>query len=503
MTWLLVLPVVLPLVTAVLAVIVGDAYRLRRVISVTGAGATLASTIAVLVGVWRDGIAVVQLGDWPAPFGITFVGDLLSAVMVVISGVMGFAVIIYALGTIDRNRERLGFHALYHALMMGINGSFLTGDIFNLYVWFEVMLIASFSLIVLGSEREQLRGGIQYVVLNLVSSLFFLAGIAMLYGVTGTMNMADISVKLQGVEAGLVTTISMLFLVAFGIKAALFPVFFWLPAAYHTPPIAISALFAGMLTKVGVYALIRAFTLLFTQDVGYTHTLLLWAAGLTMITGVLGAAVQTDIRKILSFHIISQIGYMVMGLALFTPLALVGAVFYIVHHIIVKTNLFLVGGVAERLRGDYELDRIGGLYRAHPYVAILFLIPAFSLVGFPPLSGFWAKLLLIKAALDIEQYAIVVVALVVSALTLFSMTKIWAGAFWAPHPAGVPVPERDPRSLALLVGPIVGLAILTLTIGLWTEPFLQLAQAAAADLLDPSVYVQAVLGASAVAGAGP
>jgi multicomponent Na+:H+ antiporter subunit D len=501
MTWLLTLPVVLPLATAAIALLCGEARRLRRAVSVAGAVATFVVSVALLAGVWQGGIAVVQVGAWPAPFGISFVGDLLSAVMVLISATMGLAVLVYALGTIDANRERLGFHSLYHALLMGVNGAFLTGDLFNMYVWFEVMLIASFSLLVLGSDREQVRGGIQYVVLNLVSSLFFLAGIGLTFGATGTLNMADLAVKLQGIDPALATTLAMFFLVAFGIKAALFPVFFWLPAAYHTPPISVSALFAGLLTKVGVYALIRAFTLLFTQDVGYTHTILLWAAGLTMLTGVLGAAVQTDIRKILSFHIISQIGYMVMGLALYTPLALVGAVFYIVHHIIVKTNLFLVGGVAYRLRGDYELSRIGGLYRAYPLLAVLFLIPAFSLVGFPPLSGFWAKLVLLKAALDIQSYGIVIVALVVSALTLFSMTKIWAGAFWSPQPEGGATPPVDHRPIGLLLWPIAALALLTITIGLWTDPFFRLAEVAAADLLDPSVYIQAVLGTPGVAAA--
>jgi multicomponent Na+:H+ antiporter subunit D len=495
MNWILVLPVLIPMITASLCLIFQRSIPVQRWLGLVGTSASLVVSILLFHGVWTDGIQVVQMGNWPAPFGISFVADLLSAVMVVITAIMGLAVAVYSVGTIDKVRERFGYYPLYHVLLLGINGSFLTGDLFNLYVWFEVMLISSFVLLVLGNERAQVRGALHYVLINLFSSLCFLTAVGLLYGTTGALNMADLSVRLGEVgNPGLVTTLSMLFLVAFGIKAAVFPLFFWLPASYHTPPVAISAIFAGMLTKVGVYALIRVFTLLFTQDVGYTHTIILVVAGLTMITGVLGAAAQTEVRRILSFHIISQIGYMIMGLALFTPLALVGAVFYIVHHIIVKTNLFLVGGVAHRLLGSYELKSMGGLYRSHPMLAVLFLIPAFSLAGFPPLSGFWAKLILIKAGLDVGQYAIVAVALAVGVLTLFSMTKIWSQAFWEPL-GHEPRPEPGPRRpIAWLLAPVIALAIMTLIIGLWTEPFYEFASRAAVQLLNPAVYVQAVLG---------
>lgn len=495
MNGLLIAPVLIPLATAAAALIAWRAPHVQRWISVIGGGAMLASGIALLMTVWQQGIQVVQVGSWVAPFGITLVADLLSAVMVVITGITGLAVAIYSLGAIDERRERYGFHALLHMLLMGVNGSFVAGDLFNLYVWFEVMLISSFVLLVLGNERAQVKGAIKYVMINLVSSLTFLAAIGLLYGTTGTLNMADLAVKLEALDApALKTTLAMLFLVAFGIKAAVFPLFFWLPASYHTPPVAVSAIFAGLLTKVGVYALMRVFTLLFTHDVGYTHTIILVVAGLTMVTGVLGAAAQNDIRRILSFHIVSQIGYMIMGLALFTPLAIIGAVFYIVHHIIVKTNLFLVGGVVARETGSFDLDRIGGLYAARPWLAILFLIPAFSLAGFPPLSGFWAKLIIIKASLDIGSYIIAAVALVVGVLTLYSMTKIWMRAFWKPHPDTAFHWKRPPK-LALMMVPIACLAAMTLVIGLGAEPFYVFASEAANQLLDSSLYIEAVLGA--------
>jgi multicomponent Na+:H+ antiporter subunit D len=497
MTNLLVLPLLIPLLTAVAVLLSGRWLRLQRLWSLLGAAALLGATGTVLAVVWTDGIQHTQLGGWPAPFGLTLVADVLSAVMLVVLGGMGLAVLVYALGSVDAEREHAGFHALYHLLLLGVAGAFLAGDLFNLYVWFEVLLITSFVLLVLGGERAQVKGGVVYVVINLVASLCFLIAIGMLYGLAGTLNLADLAVRLPALDApGLVTTVAMLFLVAFGIKAALFPLFFWLPAAYHTPPVAVAALFAGLLTKVGVYALIRVFTLLFTQDVGYTHALLLAIAGLTMLSGVLGAVAQTDTRKILSFHIVSQIGYMVMGLALFTPLALLGAIFYVVHHIVVKTNLFLVGGIAHRIGGDFELRNLGGLYRGRPWLAVLFLVPALSLAGLPPLSGFWAKLIILRAGLEAEAYVAVAVAVGAGLLTLVSMTKIWAEAFWKPRPTDRPLAPTT-RSMARLIVPVAVLAAVTLAIGLYAEPLVVLAERSATELLTPTAYIEAVLGPGA------
>ena len=497
MSWLLAGPILLPMATAVLVFLLRRAGAPGRWFSVAGCVLLLAASVALMVEVWRQGVVAAQIGGWPAPFGITLVADLLSAVMVLITAITGLAVAVYAVSDIDPRREALGYHALFQVLLAGVCGAFLTGDLFNLYVWFEVMLIASFGLLVLGGDKAQLDGGIKYVALNLVSTVLFLSGIGLLYGMTGTLNMADLHRAVQEVEnQGLLTAVAVLFLVAFGVKAAVFPLFFWLPASYHTPPVAVSAVFAGLLTKVGVYALIRVFTLIFIHDIGFTHGLLLAVAGLTMVTGVLGAAAQNEFRKILSFHIVSQIGYMVMGLALYTPLALVGAVFYLVHHIIVKANLFLVSGVARRLTGSFELGAVGGLYKSSPLLAVLFLVPAFSLAGFPPLSGFWAKFLLVKASLDIGAYVIAATALMVGLLTVFSMTKIWGEVFWKPHPAGhepaTAVLERRDR-LALLL-PVAALVGLTMLIGLVPQPFIAFAERSAAQLLDPAVYVHAVLG---------
>jgi multicomponent Na+:H+ antiporter subunit D len=415
-------------------------------------------------------------------------------------------VVAYARAEIETEMMKAGCHPLMQILLGGVCGAFLTGDLFNLYVWFEVMLMASFGLLVLGQTREQFDGGVKYVMINLFSTLLFISGLGLLYGMTGTLNMADLHLEVQKVsDKALLTAVAALFMTAFGIKAGIFPLFFWLPVSYHTPPVAVSAILAGLLTKVGVYALIRMFTLVFTFDVAYTHGLLLAASVLTMVTGVVGAAAFNEFRRILSFHIISQVGYMVLGLALFTPIALTGAVFYLLHHMIVKANLFLISGVSRRAAGSFALSELGGLYQSRGFLALLFFIPAFSLAGFPPLSGFWAKMMLIRASLELEFYAVAAAAAVVGLLTLYSMSKIWGEAFWKPAPEAAAgrtagrgplhgtLCGRESEAQLWMLLPVAVLALVTLTIGLLPGPFLQMAGQAAHELLNPEIYVKAVL----------
>lgn len=501
MNLLVVLPIITPLVFAILMLLFLKSIYVHRYLNLLGTITSLAVSILLIISVNKNGIIPVQIGSWKAPFGITLVADLLASVMVLITAVIGFTTALYSIGTMDEKREKFFYYPLLQILLMGINGAFLTGDIFNLYVWFEVMLISSFVLLSLGGKREQLEGAIKYVTLNLLSSAIFLAAVGILYGLAGTLNMADLARKLPIIqENGMVTVVAFLLIIAFGIKAALFPLYFWLPASYHTPPAAVSAIFAGLLTKVGVYALIRVFTLIFVNDVNYTHTVLLVIAGLTMLSGVLGAASQTDFRKILSFHIISQIGYMIMGLALFSPLAVAGSIFYIIHHIIVKTNLFLVSGVVNEMKGTYALKKLGGIYKYYPLIGLLFFIPAFSLAGIPPLSGFWAKFVVIKAGLDLDQYLIVAAALFVGLLTLYSMTKIWNEVFWKddPQKEGNVVTENFKSaglySKFMMFTPIIILALITIVIGMFSEPFFEFANKAASQLTNPNEYINKVLG---------
>jgi multicomponent Na+:H+ antiporter subunit D len=496
---LIVLPVMVPLTTAALTGVAWRAPRVQRALGVLGAATGLAGSLALATRVVREGPAATQAGGWQAPYGITLVADELSAVMVVVAALMGLAVMVYGLAEISSEQQLSAFVPLVHVLMMGVQGAFLTGDLFNLYVCFEVMLMASFVLLALGGERAQMEGALTYVTLNLLASALFLAGVGLVYGATKTLNLADLSVRLAEVSAhspALVAGIAGLFLVAFGIKAGVFPLYAWLPASYHTPPVAVAALFAGLLTKVGVYALLRVVPLLFGQVNGIFQ-LLLWAAVATMLAGVIGAVAQFQLRRVLGFHIVSQIGYMVLGLGLLSSpepavrrLALAAAVFYVAHHIVVKTNLYLIGGVVRRLGGGEELKSLGGLAVAAPWLAALFAVPAASLAGIPPLSGFWAKLGIVRAGLEAAEWWAVVAALVAGALTLVSMVKIWNEAFWKAAPGGPVTAAPVPWAM---VAPIVLLAALTLAIGLVPGPLLDFAHRAADSVLDPAAY-RAVVG---------
>jgi multicomponent Na+:H+ antiporter subunit D len=419
--------------------------------------------------------------------------------MVVITGIMAVAVSVFGLAAQQERPANPFFHPLYHGLLLGVSGAFLTGDLFNLYVWFEVMLIASFGLLVVGGSRAQLDAGIKYVMLNLLATTLFLVAVGLLYGVTGTLNMADLSRSVaQAGNPGLVTTLAVLLLIAFGSKAAVFPLFFWLPASYHTAGAPVAAIFAALLTKVGVYAIIRVFTLVFPGEAGYVGVAVGVVAALTMITGVLGAAAHYDVRRILSFHIISQIGYMLIGLAVATPLALAGSILYVLHHIVVKANLFLVAGAMRLAGGSFDVRRSGGLHRTAPLLAVLFLVPAMSLAGIPPLSGFWAKLVVIRSSLDAGHVVLATVALAVGLLTLYSMLKIWNEAFWKSPPEGSDESRgqwrESPATRVAMLLPIAALAAITLTIGIAAEPFVDFSMRAANQLLDPRAYVEAVVG---------
>ncbi|WP_437309296.1 proton-conducting transporter transmembrane domain-containing protein [Sorangium sp. So ce388] len=498
---LLVLPVLVPLTTAALSLLSFRRAGRQRALGLVGSVLQLAVGIALLRAVHRGGIQSTQLGGWPAPYGITFVVDLFSALMVLLSGVIAVVTSIYSLADIDRERRAHGFYLLMHVLLMGTNGVFVTGDLFNLYVWFEVTLIASFVLLVLGNERPQMQGAIKYVAMNLISSALFLTGLGILYGSVHALNMADLSLKLPGLAPPIRFTLAMIFLVAFGIKAAVFPFFFWLPDSYHTPPVTVTALFAGLLTKVGVYALVRIFTLVFVGDAGATHALLLGIAAFTMAVGVLGAVSHREVRRILAFHSVSQVGYMVMGLGLFTLSSLSGAIFFVLHHAIIKSNLFFISGIMQSGGKDVRLDLQGGLLARSPGLSACFLVTALSLAGVPPLSGFWAKLILVRSGLEVGSRAaaaVVATSLAVGLVTLISMTKIWNEAFWKPAPAPVDADlaprESGTRRRALRYAPVVFLTALGFTVGMAPEPLLDVVRRAAAQLADPTEYVRTVLG---------
>jgi multicomponent Na+:H+ antiporter subunit D len=494
---LLFLPLLIPLATAVLGLLAWNRCRLQRHIGVLGTAALLLTGLLLLAKTGTGQIISVQAGNWPAPFGITLVADIFTALMVVATGVMGLGITIYSLAEADHRQEALGYHPLLQVLLLGVCGSLLTGDIFNLYVWFETMLIASFVLLTLGGRREQMEGAIKYVALNLTASAFFLAGIGLLYGVTGTLNMAHLALQLREItHTGTVPVIAALLFAAFGIKAAVFPFYFWLPASYHTPPAAVTTVFSALLTKVGIYVLIRVFTLIFFQEATIGQDIILTAAGLTMLAGALGAMAQTGLRRMLSFCVVSQIGYLLMGLGIMTPLALAGSIFFMLHIIAAKSSLFLTVGIVDRLTGSSEYSRLGGLYDKRPLLAALYLLPALSVAGIPPLSGFWGKLALIQAGLGAEHYLTVTAALGVSFLTLFYLVRSWSEVFWKEQSA---TKESEHRTIPALqrrqlLAPAAVLALVSLVMGLTVEPFFRLSLAAANQLLAPAGYIAAVLG---------
>lgn len=487
---LIILPLLIPLLLGVSVLF--RRRNFRRSVFLIGTFLNMIVCLWLLYNVHSADMLVSQVGDHPAPFGISLVVDPLSAFMLAITGVVAFTVGIYATVTIDPNRERFAFFPLTGFLIMGINFAFLTGDLFTLYVAFEVMLMASFVLLTLGGERGQIEGGLKYVTLNLISSTIFLAAAGLTYAAAGTLNMAQLAERLAGQPSpGLTTVLAGLFLIVFGIKSAIFPLFFWLPASYHTPPVALTALFGGLLTKVGIYAMWRVLAMMFPQDIAFFQPLLLVLAALTMIVGVLGAIAQTDFRRLLSFHIISQIGYLLMGLALFTVESMTASVFFMLHVILAKTALFMVSGISRAVEGTYELKKLGGMQQTHPRLALIFLLAALSLAGVPPLSGFWAKLMLLRAGLEVGQYGIVAVALVVSLLTFYSMIKIWNEVFWKKPPeTQQPVPTHKMR---LMVGSTAVLAALVVLVGVLVEPVASLSRRIAEDITAPDAYVNTVL----------
>ncbi|MBI2271429.1 MAG: Na+/H+ antiporter subunit D [Bacteroidetes bacterium] len=493
----LVVPILIPFLTALLCLAAWRMRRLQGWLTVGGMGVMLYTAYVLFISVRAKGIMSLQMGNWNAPFGITLSADLLSCIMLIMAALIGLAVSFYSIASVDEERQSFGFYPLFNFLIFGVAGAFAAGDIFNLYVWFEIMLISSFVMLALGGKKEQLEGSIKYVALNFLSSGFFLAGVAILYSITGTLNMAHLAQQAAVVpEKGLLAVASVFFLIAFGIKAAVFPLFFWLPASYHTPPVAVTAIFSGLLTKVGVYALIRMFSLIFVFDTGYTHTILMILSALTMIVGVLGPIIHHDFRRILSFHIVSQIGYIIMGMAIFSPLALAGSIFFIMHIILVKTNLFLISGIVHYLKGSFNLRFAGGIYRDYPWLAFLFLVPALALAGLPPFSGFWAKIILIKSAIDAELFWLLFIALGVSLLTLYSMTKIWNEVFWANEAEAKDTSEHFAISsgpLWMMALPVIFLVGCTLLIGLYPVPFFKLAEETALQLLNRNEYIKAIL----------
>jgi multicomponent Na+:H+ antiporter subunit D len=520
------LPMLIPVIGAALTLFLGRRPRLQRGITLVALSAVVVVCALLLHAADRSGTLVVHVGGWGdtvpgmGPLGITLVVDRLSALMLVVSSIVLLAVVWYAIGQGIRDGDERQpvsiFLPTYLVLAAGVCNAFLAGDLFNLFVSFEVLLTASFVLLTIGATTTRVRAGISYVMVSMVSSLIFLFGIALVYAATGTLNMAELAVRLDHVTPGIRGALFAVLLVAFGIKAAVFPLSTWLPDSYPTAPAPVTAVFAGLLTKVGVYAIIRAHSLLFPGS-GLDSVLLI-AALLTMLIGVFGAIAQTDIKRLLSFTLVSHIGYMIFGIALSSRLGMTGAIYYVAHHIIVQATLFLMVGLIERQAGASTLRRLGGLAAASPLLAMVFFVPAINLGGIPPFSGFIGKVTLLQAgAQNGSPLAWILVAgsVITSLLTLYVMARVYTKAFWrsrADAPEGAMAMSSastlldEPEDVALaqrqdvgrmpvgMVLPTIVLIGVGLTLTMLAGPIVSYADRAAGEVIDRGQYITAVVG---------
>ncbi len=501
--WLVVLPLMIPIVTGALLVMLRHQTQRHAAVASVGLLGLLAADVALLAKVLREGPAVMAMGAWKPPFGIAFTADLLGVTFATTAAVVALAVSLYAVPTINTHERRYGFYPFLMLLMTGVSGAFLTGDLFNLYVWFEVLLIASFGLLVLGSEKPQIDGTLKYGVLNLMATTLFLIAVGLTYAVFGTLNMADLAAKARTLPEGApIMTIATLFLMAFGMKAAAFPLNFWLPASYHTPGAGVSALFAAMLTKVGVYALLKTLLLILGAQAVALAAITGFVAGATMIVGALGALAQADLRRLLGWMVIAGIGNMLVGVALGSPEAVAGAVFYGVHSMLVTAALYLAAGMIEEMAGTGQLSRLGGMMAFNPAFAAVFLVLSLGIAGLPPFSGFWPKAALFQAAVAGGAPGLAAIVLVTGFVTTIAMARVFLYAAWRGGPEGTPdgttdlvhltpIPDEDRIARLAPIGLLAGLSVL---IGLFPAPLFDLADLAARSLLDPAGFIGRVLG---------
>ncbi len=490
--------VIIHLFAAVLQLVFWRKTLTQRYISIIAAFIALVLASFLFYKVFNGGILIMNAANWRAPFGIVFVADLFSSSLVLISSIAGLAVSLFSAAGISRGRMLYGYFPIFHILLMGLNGAFLTGDIFNLYVWFEVIIISSFVLMTLGGRKAQLEGAVKYMAMNILASMFFLTGIGILYGITGTLNMADLALKIPNVQnQSLVNLTSMFFLIGFGIKSAVFPLYFWLPSSYHTPPSAVAATFGGLLTKVGIYALFRIFTLLFTPDDNLRYLLILIAV-FTIITGMLGALIKNNIRRLFSSLIVCHIGFMVGGLGVYSKIAFMGAILYLFHDILVKTNMFLIAGLIRLFRGSMNIKIIGGIYAQYPKISLVIALVLFSLVGIPPLSGFWPKIYLLEGALEIKSYFLIGAIIAGSFITMFVIARMWAEVFWK-NPEENEIIKDTYASLplykkSLLITPVVILCFCSLYVGINVQTIIEVVDRITDEMINTAPYIKAVLG---------
>jgi multicomponent Na+:H+ antiporter subunit D len=512
MSVLIPLVVLIPILGAATALTQAKRPRLQTLIAVSALVAVLVIGILLLIAVDSSGALAVEIGGWDAPVGIVLVVDRLSALLLVVSAAVLLSVLVFSVGQglADGDRETPVsiYYPTYLILAAGVFNAFVAGDLFNLYVSFEILLVASYVLITVGGTEQRIRAGITYIVVSLVSSVLFLAAIAMIYAAVGTVNIAQLSVRLAELPADVQLILHVMLLVAFGIKAAVFPLSFWLPDSYPTAPAPVTAVFAGLLTKVGVYAIMRTEMIIFPGT--ELNITIMIVAALTMIVGILGAIAQADIKRLLSFTLVSHIGYMLFGIGLGTAAGLAAATYYVVHHITVQTTLFLATGLVERKGGTTSINRLGGMLKASPVIGILFFIPMLSLGGIPPFSGFIGKLALFEAGAtqgSVLAWILIGCGALVSLLTLYALARTWNMVFWRDidevadydNPlrvlttVGVSTEVKSTRSIPrIMVGATVGMVGLSVALSVFAGPLYTVSSRAGENIDGPQYYVTTV-----------
>ncbi len=490
MSNMIVLPLIVPVITAILLVFLKEHVMLQRIISLLTLSFIIIISIILLVEIQEQGVMRIDFSGWAPPFGISFVADSFATLLVLVANLVALICMLYAIFTMELRYEKMYFYSFTLLMVAGVNGSFLTGDIFNLFVCFEVMLLASYALISLGGEKIQLREALKYVLINIVASWIFLVALAFLYGTVGTLNMAHISVRVM--EAGanpLITTVALIFLIVFSLKAGLL-LFFWLPGSYSVPPTAIAALFAALLTKVGIYALVRSFTLLFPNNTEVTHTALSIMAGITIIAGCIGALSSRDVRTIASYNVLIGVGFIIVGLAVGTESALQGVIYYLMHDMVAKAMLFLAVGMMIYVTGETVIDKMSGLIRNYPFFGWLFFIAMCSLAGIPPLSGFLGKVLIGQGAIEGGHFVLLGLGFFSSLIVLYSLLRIFLSSFFGETIISLEDEKPLPKRILL---PLTLLAACTIGLGIGAEKLAPFVTDAAETLYTPSIYIDAVL----------
>jgi len=487
------LPIILPFLAGVIMLFLGKRPMPHRMIS--------AVTSLIMVGVaafnvyhvYVNGTMVTFISNWSAPFGISVVYDMVAALLVLTTSIVTFFVVVYSFQSIGYERERYYYYPMVLFMITGIIGAFTTGDIFNMFVFFEVFLLASYVLITLGSRKIQLQEGFKYLVVNIVSSNFFLVGLAYLYSVTGSLNMADIHIKLSNYDGNLaiMTIVAVVFLFVFATKAGLFPLYFWMPGSYNAPPMPVIALFGALLTKVGVYAIARTYSLFFTNDVGYTHQVLLLLSLLTIIVGSIGALAYTNMKQIIIYNIMIAVGVIMVGFSMMDYAGTVGSMYYLIHDMIIKAALFLLIGFIIYRTGKNDAADLGGLIRQHPVVGWTFFIATLSLAGVPPFPGFFGKLYIVESAFDNGHAIAAILVLLSSLVVLYSVIRIFIKVFWG-EPAQ-PIELKNIKSDKLLFS-AVGLVIISAVFGLSADFLFPIFEMAAESFFDPSSYSNYLMG---------